>query len=249
MVVFLSLWTWNTATAQEERESKVYHFNGSLSATNNGFSFIPTFSLGKPATILDVSLGGDRFSFDPQFRFDLDGLKPWSFIFIWRYKLLNSDKFMLRLGTHLPAIAFSPTTIVENGVTKEKITTKRYFTPELTTTFKVNDRISLGTYYIWGLGLEKIDQTKHTHFIAFNLRVNTPLGGSLFVKWSPQTYYIDLDGTGGFYAAHTLAFGHKEIPIVLATTMNKKLVSDLKTRDFDWNISLAYTFKNEFEKK
>ena len=53
------------------------HFGGAVTVTNNGISFIPTFTLGKPAVIFDLSMG-KRLSFEPQFRFALEG-KPWSF--------------------------------------------------------------------------------------------------------------------------------------------------------------------------
>ena len=54
------------------------------------------FSLGNLATTINLSVGGKRLSFDPQFRFDLDGMRPWSFLFIWHYKLIkkeNLDQF------------------------------------------------------------------------------------------------------------------------------------------------------------
>lgn len=233
----------------QEVDSNTYHFNGSLSATNNGFSFIPSFVLGKPATTLNVSLGDKRFSFDPQFRFDLEGLKPWSFIFIWRYKIIQKERWMVRLGAHLPAIGFREITVVENGISKEKIVAQRFFTPELTTSFKISDKWTVGTYYIWGLGLEKVDQPDHIHFLGFNSAYTQTIGKKLFVKWTPQIYYLNIDGTDGYFAAHSLSFGHGSIPFVIATTMNKSILSDLNTDEFDWNLSLAYTFKNEFAKQ
>lgn len=33
------------------------NFGGAITVTNNGISFIPTFSLGKPAAIFDMSVG------------------------------------------------------------------------------------------------------------------------------------------------------------------------------------------------
>lgn len=52
--------------AQDAQVQKpVYHFNGNVSITNNGFSLIPSFSLGKPATVAIISVGGERFSLDP----------------------------------------------------------------------------------------------------------------------------------------------------------------------------------------
>jgi hypothetical protein len=45
------------------------HIGGALTVTNNGISLLPTFSLGKPAAIFDLTVGGEKLSFDPQFRF------------------------------------------------------------------------------------------------------------------------------------------------------------------------------------
>ena len=52
---------------------QAYHFNGAVSATNNGISLIPTFSLGKPATIIELNAGGEHLTFEPQFRISLEG--------------------------------------------------------------------------------------------------------------------------------------------------------------------------------
>jgi hypothetical protein len=62
---------------QSAGKNSVHHFNGSASITNNGISVIPTFSLGKPASIIELNAGGDRLTFEPQFRVSLEG-QPWS---------------------------------------------------------------------------------------------------------------------------------------------------------------------------
>jgi hypothetical protein len=54
-----------------------------------------------------------------------------------------------------------------------------------------------------------------------------------------------MDGVDGFYAAQTLSLGHQKVPVSLATTMNIKLKSEIETKDFDWNISLIYSFSNQ----
>ncbi len=72
--------------------------------TNNGISLIPTFSLGKPATILTMSLGKGRFSFDPELRYSLEA-KPWSLMLWARYKVLKINRLLLTLGGH-PALVF-----------------------------------------------------------------------------------------------------------------------------------------------
>ncbi len=55
-------------------------FGGVITATNNGVSIIPSFTLGRPAVLFDLSLSVEHFSFDPMLRFGMDG-KPWSFVF------------------------------------------------------------------------------------------------------------------------------------------------------------------------
>ena len=52
-------------------------------------------------------------SFEPQFRYALEG-KPWSFIFIYRYKFIDRDRFSLKVGAHAPAIIFSTQTVTQN---------------------------------------------------------------------------------------------------------------------------------------
>jgi hypothetical protein len=56
------------------------YFSGGVTVTNNGISLIPTFSLGKPAALFDLTAGRGKLSFEPQFRFSLEG-KPWTFFF------------------------------------------------------------------------------------------------------------------------------------------------------------------------
>ena len=111
------------------------HLNGAITATNNGISFIPTFSLGKPAVIFDLSIG-KRLSFDPQFRFALEG-KPWSFLFWWRYKLITNDKFRLTVGAH-PALSFKTLVITTENGTKEFINVQRYLAGELSPNYFIS---------------------------------------------------------------------------------------------------------------
>ena len=250
--IFLIFALSHLSFSQEGSSEKVYHFNGNVSITNNGFSFIPTFSLGKPATIADLSIGGKRFSFDPQFRFDLNGLKPWSFIFIWRYKLIQNDKFELITGVHLPAISFLRQTIEVNGVYVEQIYTQRWLTPELTFTYKLADQITMGAYYIHGISLEKEAQTDHTDFFSLRMGFNNiPIAGNWYFHYNPQIYYIRMDDLDGFFTAQSITLGNHKFPVSLSTLMNISLESnnEIPTKDFDWNISLVYTFKNQFTLK
>lgn len=88
-------------SAFSQTKDSTFFFHADLSITNNGFSIIPAFTLGDPAAFLDMKMGNKRLTFEPQFRYALEG-RPWSFIFIYRYKTIVKPKFQLTLGGHLP---------------------------------------------------------------------------------------------------------------------------------------------------
>src|SRR5262245_5847367 len=87
-----------------QKPDSTFHLAGAVTVTNKGISLVPTFTLGKPAVIFDLSMGKRKLYFEPQLRFALEG-KPWSFLFWWRYRLLNKNKMAVTLGAH-PAMNF-----------------------------------------------------------------------------------------------------------------------------------------------
>lgn len=236
------LFTGQAISQTTDSIGQVINFRGSLSATNNGFSFIPTFSLGKPATILDLSVSGKRFSFEPQFRYSLAG-RPWSFIFIWRYKLIRTDKFQLTAGTHLPALSFATVEVQKNGGTEEVIQTLRFFPVlELSPNYKVADHINVSIFYLYGRGAKEV-ATKNTHFLS--LRANfsdIKLTRAFYLKLFPQFYYLRGDEKNGIYVATGLTLAKRDVPFSISTLLNKALRTEVAGPDFDWNISLVYSF-------
>ena len=127
---------------------------GQITATNNGVSLIPTFSLGKPAVLFDMNMGKGRLSFDPMIRFGMNG-KPWAFVFWWRYKLVQQKKFTLGLGAH-PSVVFRDISVVDNGVKKNYLSAQRYFAWETSPTYIINKNSSIGLYYLGSKGLQSV---------------------------------------------------------------------------------------------
>ncbi len=73
-------------------------------------------------------------------------------------------------------------------------------------------------YYIYGLVLEKVDQTKKTHFISLRANINqTSFTGQFYIKWNPQVYYLNMDGMDGFYIAQSLSQAYKKVPVSVST--------------------------------
>lgn len=225
----------------------ILNFKGNVSVTNNGFSFIPTFSLGKPAAIVQLAIdGGKRGSFEPEFRYSLEG-KPWSFVFIWRYKLVKRDKFQLMVGTHLPALNFKTVAVVKSGDSLNVIQSSRFFpVVELSPNWLVSKNIGIGLFYLYGRGIEK-GVPKNGHFLTLRGNFsNIKLAGKYYLRFNPQFFYLNQDRRDGFYAASNLTLARRGFPFSFSTMMNKKLHSEIAGKGFDWNVSLVYSFNKNY---
>ncbi|MEI7587815.1 hypothetical protein [Runella sp.] len=228
-----------------DNPKKSGHFSAAASVTNNGISFIPTFSLGKPAAIFDMSAGKKRLSFDPQLRFSLEG-KPWSFLFWWRYKLVKTNKLALTLGAH-PALNFRTETVSANGINKELTVARRYAAVELSPNYWVAKNISIGLYYLYSHGVDA-GTVKNTHFITLNGNFsNIKISKQFFMRFTPLVYYLKQDAHEGFYASSTITFSRKNFPLSLSAIFNKTIRSNiLGSKNFVWNVTLTYAFSKKY---
>lgn len=233
--------------AQNGDSTKVTsHFSGAVTVTNNGISLIPTFSLGDPAAIFNLSMGKKKLSFEPEFRFALEG-KPWSFLFWWRYKLLKTNKFHIRIGAH-PALNFRtiPSLANGNGAADEMIITRRFLAGELAPSYTLSESVSIGAYYLYSYGFDAT--AKNTHFITLNCNFsNIKLGDQFYMKALPQFYYLKQDKQDGIFVTSTFSLSKRNFPLSIQTIMNKKIQSNITgSKDFVWNISLIYAFHKNY---
>ncbi|MEQ1799703.1 MAG: hypothetical protein ABL872_17230 [Lacibacter sp.] len=224
--------------------TKIAHFGGTITATQNGISLIPSFSLGRPAVMFDLNVGNKKLSFEPFFRFGTNG-KPWSFIFWWRYKVVNSEKFKMSIGAH-PSFVFRTVPFTANGATVNTIQANRYAAGDLTPTYFISKTISVGVYYLYSHGLDKTS-VQNTHFLTLNSSFsNSKLPGKLFVKFTPQVYYLNQDTKDGFYFTYSLTLGRKNFPLSAQTIMNKAIRTSIPGKDFVWNASIIYSFNKNY---
>jgi len=245
-LLFISSIPLTQAQTTESPKSE-YHFSGSVSATNNGISFIPTFSLGKPAAIFNLSLGGKKLSFEPEFRASLEG-KPWSLILWWRYKLLNDDKFKFTIGGH-PALSFKNVVADVAGIQTSTIQVQRYLAGELSSNYSLSKNITIGSYYLYSHGIES-SAIQNTHFLTLNSSFsNIKLSKELAMRVSPQVYYLKMDSKDGFFVSSTLTLSKKNSPISISALINKVIRTDIATKNFVWNATIGYSFNNKFTKQ
>jgi hypothetical protein len=123
-----------------------------MSASNNGISIVPSFSLGKPAAIFMLSMREKRISFDPDLRFSLAG-KPWSFLFWGRYQIATKGKFRMNAGTHL-GLNYNTSLLSISGDTSETTVVRRYLAGELFPWYLLAKHISIGIYYLHSIGID-----------------------------------------------------------------------------------------------
>lgn len=227
-----------------QRDSTLF-FKSALSITQNGFSFIPSFSLGKPAIIFEPSIGNKRLSFEPQFRFALEG-KPWSFIFIYKYKLVDRNRFSLHVGGHIPAIIFSTQPVSRNGVTEDAIISQRFLAIELTPNYTISKNVGIGMYFLRGHGFDA-GGVKDSYYGGLRGFINNlNITERVFFKLNPQVYYLKTDNKNGVYVTNTLTLAIRNFPLSVSNIVNKALQTDIPGRDFDWNVSLVYSFDKNY---
>ena len=234
------------AHSQEAESTKFNrHIGGGVTLTNNGISLLPTFSLGKPAAIFDLSVGGEKLSFDPQFRFALDG-KPWAFIFWWRYKLLNNEKFRVHVGAH-PAFMYRTIPVTLDGESSDILEALRFVAGEFSPNYMLTKNISIGIYYLYGHGFQNT-VTQNSHFLTLNTNFsNIRLSGKFYMKFHPQVYYLRMDQEDGFYLTGSLSLARRDFPLSIQTIVNQPISTTIPGGDkFVWNLSLVYSFHEEY---
>ncbi len=250
LLLFFLLIISDAALSQDVEDSSksIRHFGGAVTATNNGVSLLPTFSLGKPAVIFDMNVGNKKLSFEPQLRFAMGG-KPWAFIFWWRYKLLKTDKFQIGVGAH-PSFVFRTVPITNNGITNETLVAQRYLATEFAPNYFITKSISVGIYYLYSHGFEW-GAVHNTNFITINSNLsNIKLTEQYFLKFNPQVFYLWMDGKDGYYVTTTVTFARRDFPLSLQSIINQAIKTNIPTKsDFVWNLSLIYSFRKEYVAK
>jgi hypothetical protein len=228
--------------------NNISHFSGIVSVTNNGFSIIPAFSLNKPAAVFDLSVGKGRLSFEPYFGFSLEG-KPWSFLFWWRYKLKEKGKFTINTGAHY-GLAFSSVPFLNNGIYTSTITAQRYLAGEFVPNYAISKHVSVGVYYLYSHGLDSY-AIQNTHFVTLNSSfTDIKLTKEFFLNFKPQIYYLNLDGTHGFYFTSVLSVARENFPLSVSYQMNKIIKTHITgSPDFTWNVSVVYSFNHLYVKR
>lgn len=246
--LFLLLSTLFLINSTYAQRDSTFYFRADLSTTNNGFSIIPAFTLGAPAAFLDMRMGNKRMSFEPLFRFSLEG-RPWSFVFIYRYKAIIKPKFQLTVGGHLPGLNFVTNTVMINGIEEKLSVARRFLAAEIIPTYKISNNTNVGLYFLRGHGFQN-HGVQNSFFVSLFANVNKiKLIGKSYINFNPQFFYLKIDTNNGLYLNTTTTFGIKGFPLTISSILNQAIESNIPAKDFDWNVSLIYTLDRQFTRK
>ena len=216
-------------------------FRGAVSITNKGISTIPNLTLGKPAALFTMTAEKNGLSFEPQFRFSLEG-QPWSFLFWWRYDLVRAGRFRVDIGAH-PAISFRPFFYSEEGTAGSVMEARRFLAGEFSPSYRLAQNLSVGVYYLYSHGFEP-STPDHVNYLSFNTSLSgIVLPGGFDLSFRPEVYYLSIDANDGFYFTLGSALVKRNFPLSLSSLINIPFQTSITgSPDLLWNVSLTYSF-------
>lgn len=178
------------AQKNDSTKAKINIFGGAVTIQTKGISTIPNLTLGKPAAIFDMKIGR-KLTFEPQFRFALEG-KPWAMVFWWRYYATINPKFRMIVSANY-SLAFKTIADTSLESSQEIIRTTRYFAGTLAPNFQFNKYIGIGTYLFYTRGIEKYI-TRNTYMVSLRPSIsNIPITKNIVARVGPEIYYLKMD--------------------------------------------------------
>ena len=99
-------------------------------------------------------------------------MRPWSFLFIWHYQLIQKEKFHLQLCSYFPAYAFANLDYTRNDRAVQVLTPQRFFIWTIRMNYVLSDKVNLRLSYLNGRGMEAYDQTDRGNFLSFGASIN-----------------------------------------------------------------------------
>ncbi len=241
--VFLLFLFCNVAVLAQKRDSlkKVEPLKASanIQITNNGVSLFPNLMLGKPATIINLTVGKKYLFFEPELRWRLNG-EPWSYIFWFRYRPKRHEHFSWHVGAH-PSYVVRPSQVMVNGALENRWVSQRYLAAEFVPVWHQSPKFSLGLHLLYSKSLDKTYGVQKSIYVSLQPRFpNLGISKHYYLGFFPQLFHLNLDDKKGFYYSHMLSLNRNKLPIYVSTIFTYKLNSTIAGDKVVWNIGLNY---------
>lgn len=212
--------------------------SGNLQITNNGVSLFPNLMLGKPAAIINLTVGKKHIFFEPELRWRLNG-EPWSYIFWLRYRPKRTEHFSWHMGVH-PSYVLRSTQMIINGKTENRWVSQRYFAGEFVPVWHQSSKFSIGLHLLASKGLDPYAIQKSTYISLQPRFPNIGISKNYYLGFFPQIFHLSLEDKKGFYYSQMLSLNRKKLPVYVSTIFTYKLKSTIAGDNVVWNVGLNY---------
>lgn len=229
----------NLAYAQKKDSVKVQEplkATANININNNGTSLFPNLALGKPAAIINVSVGKKNIYFEPELRWGLNG-KPWSYIYWLRFRPKRTEHFGFHVGAH-PSYVIRESIVTINGKDETRFVSQRYLAAEAVPVWYHSPKFALGLHVLASKGLDSY-AIKRSYFLSVQPRFpNIGLNKNYYLSFFPQVFYLKLDSKKGTYFSESLNINRKGCPISISSIFTYKIKSTILGDNIIWNVGL-----------
>lgn len=236
-VIYAQPKTDSTIVANPVVEKKI-ETQGMVLFTNNAFAPLPAFSFDDPAVMTFLSIGWNRFKYEPEFSVGFNG-QPWMWDNWLRYSVIQKPGLNIVAGIN-PNLYFLSTktendkTLIEahRSVSGEiAAILQDYQSNKYMFTYRYNNAFDFGT--ISG------------HSIDFAVELQRVAGFSeLNISLRPQLFYFNSEGNSdGFYIGNILQLNHRKSSFLLAYQSVQSIWTGfLENPEYNHNLSIIYLF-------
>ncbi len=243
--LIFSLIIFSNIAKSQEKDS--LHLPEPLKATanininNNGISLFPNLSFGKPATVINLSVGKKGLFFEPELRWGLNG-KPWSYIFWLRVRPKRTTHFGYHFGAH-PSYIIRESTITINGIDEKRYISQRYFAVEVVPVWYKSSKFAMAFHVLASKSLDPNYGIQRSKYISLQPRwPHISLSKKYYLSFFPQVFHLILDDKSGNYYSHLVSFNKNNSPIGLTSVFTYKINSTIPGDNVVWNVGLNIKF-------
>ncbi|MFN4145883.1 MAG: hypothetical protein ACK4GN_08680 [Runella sp.] len=220
------------------RTPEPLHASANINLTNNGVSLFPNLMLGRPATIINLTVGKKHIFFEPELRWGLDG-KPWSYIFWVRYRSKKTKHFSWHAGVH-PSYILRENQVIVNEQLTNRWVSQRFLAGEVVPVWHHSPKFSLGLHLLASKGLDAYGVQRSTYVSLQPRFPDIRLSKNYYVGFFPQVFHLALDENKGVYYSHLLTFNKRHFPVYFSTIFTYKIKSDIPSDRLLWNVGLNF---------
>ena len=130
-------------------------------------------------------------------------------------------------------------------MTDDVIVSRRFLAGEMSPTYILSKNVNIGMYFLRGHGFD--EGVKDSYYAGLKSTIaNINITRNAFLKFDPQVFYLKLDDKDGVYMTNTLTLAVRNFPLSVSNILNKAIRTGISGKDFDWNISLIYSFDKNY---